>query len=219
MVAAVSARPERKPADLLAGFAVLALLGGFLAYAVIDKGRPAESGYRLNASFAHIDGLAVGSDVRLAGITVGQVVEERVDPKTFAAGVTFTVRPDIRLPDDTAAIITSDSLLGGKYIALSPGGDDRMLRPGATIGETQGSISLEQLLSKFIFSVTDTLTQANQARAHAQQSGAAPVVTSPVAPASVAPSPATSGTPTSGTPTSAPPPLAPLDAPAVGKAP
>ncbi|MBE7620394.1 outer membrane lipid asymmetry maintenance protein MlaD [Gluconacetobacter entanii] len=202
MVAGVSARPERKPADLLAGFAVLALLGGFLAYAVIDKGRPAESGYRLNATFAHIDGLAVGSDVRLAGITVGQVVDERVNPKTFAAGVTFTVRPDIKLPDDTAAIITSDSLLGGKYIALSPGGDDRMLKPGATIGETQGSISLEQLLSKFIFSVTDTLTQANQARAHAQQSGATDAPATP-APAS-APAPA---------------PLAPPDAPASGREP
>ncbi|MBY4640786.1 outer membrane lipid asymmetry maintenance protein MlaD [Gluconacetobacter entanii] len=202
MVAGVSARPERKPADLLAGFAVLALLGGFLAYAVIDKGRPAESGYRLNATFAHIDGLAVGSDVRLAGITVGQVVDERVNPKTFAAGVTFTVRPDIKLPDDTAAIITSDSLLGGKYIALSPGGDDRMLKPGATIGETQGSISLEQLLSKFIFSVTDTLTQANQARAHAQQSGATDAPAMP-APAS-APAPA---------------PLAPPDAPASGREP
>jgi phospholipid/cholesterol/gamma-HCH transport system substrate-binding protein len=202
MVAGVSARPERKPADLLAGFAVLALLGGFLAYAVIDKGRPAESGYRLNATFAHIDGLAVGSDVRLAGITVGQVVDERVNPKTFAAGVTFTVRPDIKLPDDTAAIITSDSLLGGKYIALSPGGDDRMLKPGATIGETQGSISLEQLLSKFIFSVTDTLTQANQARAHAQQSGATD------APAASAPASAP-----------APAPLAPPDAPASGREP
>lgn len=191
MVAAVSARPERKPADLVAGFAILALLGGFLAYAVIDKGRPAESGYRLNATFGHIDGLSIGSDVRLAGITVGQVVDEHVDPRTFSAGVTFTVRPDIKLPDDTAAIITSDSLLGGKYIALSPGGDDKMLRPGATIGETQGSISLEQLLSKFIFSVTDTLTQANQARAHAQQqapaSGNAPATPASPDGASAAP--------------------------------
>ncbi|PYD78022.1 outer membrane lipid asymmetry maintenance protein MlaD [Komagataeibacter sucrofermentans] len=165
MVAAVSGRAGRQPAELLAGFAVLAGLAGLLAYAVLDKGRPHETGYRLNAGFAHIDGLSIGSDVRLAGITVGQVVDERVDPKTYAAQVTFTVRPDIRLPDDTAAIITSDSLLGGKYIALSPGGDDKMLAPGGTIGETQGAISLEQLLSKFIFSVTDTLTKARQDKA------------------------------------------------------
>lgn len=66
---------------------------------------------------------------------------------------------------DSAAIITSDSLLGGKYIAISPGGDTKMLKAGGEISETQGAISLEQLLSKFIFSVTDTLTQANQAKA------------------------------------------------------
>ncbi|WP_395370090.1 outer membrane lipid asymmetry maintenance protein MlaD [Komagataeibacter diospyri] len=174
MVAAVSGRAVRQPAELLAGFAVLAVLAGLLAYAVLDKGRPHESGYRLNAGFAHIDGLSVGSDVRLAGITVGQVVDEHVDPKTFVAQVTFTVRPDIKLPDDTAAIITSDSLLGGKYIALSPGGDDRMLAPGGTIGQTQGAISLEQLLSKFIFSVTDTLTKARQDKAQASRPAQAP---------------------------------------------
>lgn len=100
--------------------------------------------------------------MRLAGVTVGQVVQERVDPTTYKAEVTFTVRPDIKLPTDSAAIITSDSLLGGKYIALSPGGDDQTLKPNAMVNQTQGSISLEQLLSKFIFSVTDTLTRANK---------------------------------------------------------
>ncbi|GBR06294.1 toluene ABC transporter periplasmic protein [Acetobacter oeni LMG 21952] len=135
-----------------------------LALAVLGTGRKSDAGYPLTAGFSHIDGLDTGSDVRLAGITVGHVTSETVDPKTFKASVTFTVRPDLQLPVDTAAIITSDSLLGGKYIALSPGGDTRMLKAGGAVGETQGSISLEQLLSKFIFSVTDTLTQANHAK-------------------------------------------------------
>ncbi|GBQ26592.1 outer membrane lipid asymmetry maintenance protein MlaD [Gluconacetobacter azotocaptans] len=169
MVTAVPVRRGRNPAELAAGCAVLAVLGGLLTYAVIDKGHRHESGYRLAASFAHVDGLSVGSDVRLAGVTVGQVVDEQVDPASFKANVTFTVRPDIRLPTDSAAIITSDSLLGGKYIALSPGGNDAMLHPGATITETQGSISLEQLLSRFIFSVTDSMTRANQQRANQGQ--------------------------------------------------
>lgn len=166
MVSAVAGRMSRNSAELAAGCGVLVLLAGLLALAVVDKGRRHETGYRLHASFEHIDGLSVGSDVRLAGVTVGQVVDERVNPSDFKAQVTFTVRPDVQLPTDSAAIITSDSLLGGKYVALSPGGSEAMLRPGAAITDTQGAISLEQLLSRFIFSVTDTMTKANQQRAN-----------------------------------------------------
>jgi phospholipid/cholesterol/gamma-HCH transport system substrate-binding protein len=168
-------RDRRSAIELAAGFAVLVVMAVLLAFAVIGADRKTDAGYQLGAVFAHIDGLDVGSDVRLAGITVGHVTSETVDPKSFKARVLFSVRPDIHLSSDTAAIITSDSLLGGKYIALSPGGETQLLKPGSMVTETQGSISLEQLLSKFIFSVTDTLTQTNRAKAgNAGSGGAAP---------------------------------------------
>lgn len=155
---------SRSAAELTAGLIVIALLVVMMVFAVIGSGRRSDPGYPLSATFDHVDGLDIGSDVKLAGITVGHVTAETVDPKSFRAQVTFTVRPDVELPSDTAAIITSDSLLGGKYIALSPGGDTKVLKPGAVMTESQGSISLEQLLSRFIFSVTDTLTQANRSK-------------------------------------------------------
>lgn len=169
MASAMAEKSRRSLAELLTGAAVLVGLAGMLAAAVVGEGRKTDTvGYQLSADFEHVDGLSVGSDVRLAGVTVGTVQSESVNPQTFRAHVVFTVRPDIHLSADTAAIITSDSLLGGKYIALSPGGDDKTLSAGATISQTQGSISLEQLLSKFIFSVTDTLTRANKDAAGAQ---------------------------------------------------
>ncbi len=64
--------------------------------------------------------------------------------------VTFTVQPDIKVPADTSATIESESLLGGRYLSLVPGGDDRMLNPGQEIRFTQASVSLEQLLGKFL---------------------------------------------------------------------
>ena len=142
------------PVELLAGLLLLALLAGLIVAAVVSSGRRAESGYRLTAQFSHIDGLDVGSDVRLAGVNVGQVVKETVDPKSFQAVVTMVLRPDIKLPTDSSVVVTSDSLLGGKYLAVSPGGAQATLPPDARIEQTQGSISLEQLLSKFILSVT-----------------------------------------------------------------
>jgi phospholipid/cholesterol/gamma-HCH transport system substrate-binding protein len=141
-------------AETLTGGLVLMIALVFLAYAVAHSGRTAGSGYTLHAQFDHIDGLAVGGDVRIAGVKVGTVTDEQLDPKSFAAIVSMTVRDDIRLPKDSGASIDSESLLGGKYISLSPGGDEADLKPGQTITVTQSSISLEQLLGKFIFSVT-----------------------------------------------------------------
>ena len=69
--------------------------------------------------------------------------------------VTLTVRNDIKLPKDSAAIVSSESLLGGKYLSLQPGGDEAMLQPGQTITITQSSVSIEDLLGKFIFSITN----------------------------------------------------------------
>ena len=68
--------------------------------------------------------------------------------------VTLNLQDNIKLPKDSSAEVTSDGLLGGKFLSLTPGGDSTMLPPGGTITITQSSISLEQLLGKFIFSVT-----------------------------------------------------------------
>ncbi len=145
----------RSLAEVLTGAVVLAVAGIFLAYALLHSGRAGmPEGLRLTASFDRIDGLAVGADVRIAGVKVGSVSESRIDPQTFAAVLTLNVDRSLRLPADTSAEITSEGLLGGKYVSLVPGGSDRMLANGGRITETQGSVSLEALLGRFIFSVT-----------------------------------------------------------------
>ena len=94
---------RRSIAEVLTGAVVLLVAAGFLAYAVAHSGRTAASGYTLYAKFDHIDGLGVGADVRLAGVKVGSVTEERIDPQSFLAVVALTVRDDIKLPKDSAA--------------------------------------------------------------------------------------------------------------------
>jgi phospholipid/cholesterol/gamma-HCH transport system substrate-binding protein len=141
-------------AETLTGAVVLIVALAFLGFALSHSGRSGGTGYTLKARFDHIDGLSVGGDVRIAGVKVGTVTDQAIDLKSFEAIVTMTVRDDIRLSKDTGASITSESLLGGKYIALSPGGDETDLKPGQMITVTQSSISLEELLGKFIFSAT-----------------------------------------------------------------
>ncbi|MXV45104.1 outer membrane lipid asymmetry maintenance protein MlaD [Saccharibacter sp. 17.LH.SD] len=158
--------------ELVVGLVVAVLLAALVVLALLGRHEKSDGGYPLRASFSHIDGLTVGSDVRLAGVTIGHVVSTQIDPHDFQAQVIFTVAPNVHLPTDSGAIITSDSLLGGKYIALTPGGDTKVLQAGSAISETQGAISLEQLLSKFIFSVTDSLQKKNQDGSSSSSAGA-----------------------------------------------
>jgi len=149
---------RRNAAEVLSGAVVLLLAAGFLGFAIAHSGRSSVSGYTLTAKFDHIDGLAVGADVRLAGVKVGSVLDERIDPQSYLAVVTLSVRSGLELPNDSSAAINSESLLGGEYVSLSPGGDTAMLAPGGMITITQSTVSLEQLLGKFIFSVTDLVS-------------------------------------------------------------
>ena len=155
---------RRSITEVVIGAVVLLVAAGFLAYAIANSGRSAAAGYTLYARFDHIDGLGVGNDVRLAGVKIGSVSQERIDPQTFQAVVGFSVRDDIKLPKDTAAIITSESLLGGKYLSLQPGGDEAILQSGQMVTITQGSVSLEELLGKFIFSMTNAPKPGEQSQ-------------------------------------------------------
>lgn len=167
---------KRSLPELLAGAIVLMVAATFLVVAVTGSGRSLASGpgISLTARFDRIDGLGAGADVRLAGVKVGQVTGQRIDPETFLAVLTLRVDAALRLPSDTSAEIQSEGLLGGKYVALVPGGSDRILRNGQEITITQSAVSLESLLGRFIFSVTEMNQPRGGEHAPAAQPPAAP---------------------------------------------
>lgn len=138
-------------AESIIGAIVLIVAGSFLWFAYVQSNLNVGGGYVLQARFDKIDGLNVGSDVRLGGIKVGAVVAQELDPQTFQAVVRFSVDEQIELPVDTAAAITSDGLFGGKYLTLSPGGMADVLIAGDEISETQDALDLIGLISKFMF--------------------------------------------------------------------
>ncbi len=150
----------RSLAEVATGAVILAVALLFLGYAVLNSGRGTVNGdgIRLSARFDRIDGVSNGADVRIAGVRVGSVTDSRIDPETFGAELTMRVDRALRLPADTSAEVTSEGLLGGRYVSLVPGGSDRVLADGGRITQTQGSVSLESLLGRFIFSVTQMNT-------------------------------------------------------------
>ena len=164
----------RSLAEVATGAVILAVALLFLGYAVLNSGRGTVNGdgLRLTARFDRIDGLSNGADVRIAGVRVGSVTDTRIDPRTFGAELTMRVDSGLKLPDDTSAEVTSEGLLGGRYVSLVPGGSDKVLADGGRITQTQGSVSLESLLGRFIFSVTQMNT-GNQNQQQGQAAGGA----------------------------------------------
>lgn len=140
--------------ETIMGAVVLAVAAFFLVFAYTTADIEPASGYQVLAKFDRVDGLGAGSDVRMSGIKIGTVVDQRLDPNDYLAVVRLSIEHDVKLPVDTSASITSDSLLGTKYLNLSPGGSDEMLEPGEAIQHTQGSIDLFALLGQIIFSQT-----------------------------------------------------------------
>lgn len=153
---------SRFAAEVAAGAAVLVLAGAFAFYAAQGAGLTTSSGasYPLKASFRSVDGISVGSDVRLAGVKVGTISNLVLNPQTFMADATVMLRQDIQLPTDSAILISSEGLLGGNFVEIVPGGAPDNLAPGDEIEDTQGAVSLISLLMKFVGGQSDKPAEA-----------------------------------------------------------
>ena len=111
--------------------------------------------YKVSALFNRIDGIKIGSDIRMSGIKIGTVVSQELDNSSFEAKVLMSNDSKIFIPDDSSAKITSDGLLGGNYISIEPGGSDIYLLNNEEIFFTQGSVDLIGLVGEALFSVED----------------------------------------------------------------
>ncbi len=142
---------KRNLIETLMGAVVLVIAAFFVITTYQSSGLKKDYGYKLNALFDKVDGIAVGSDVRVGGIKVGTVVGESLDMDSYRAKLIMGIDKDVRVPTDSTAEIVSDGLLGGKYISLVPGADNEMLKDGGVIQYTQSSVNLEQLIGKIAF--------------------------------------------------------------------
>jgi phospholipid/cholesterol/gamma-HCH transport system substrate-binding protein len=140
--------------ETLVGAAVLAVAAGFLVYAanVSAKSSSFSGGYSVSAEFENATGVAVGTDVRLAGIKVGTVTGQSLNPENYQARIDMMLDSKVSLADDTSAKISSEGLLGGSFIAIEPGGSETKLASGGVIINTQSAVDLWTLISQAMFS-------------------------------------------------------------------
>jgi len=108
--------------------------------------------YTVTARFQSISGLTSGAYVEMAGVKIGTVDSVSLDPERKIAVVNMKINKEVVLSDDVIASVKTSGLIGDKYIRLSPGGSDLMLKDGDMIFETESAVDIEDLVSKYIFS-------------------------------------------------------------------
>ena len=145
-------RADESRTEALAGLAivVVSILFVLLAWQRTGGGWGGSDGMRVTALFPSANGIAVGTDVRIAGLKVGEVAAQRLDPQSFQAEVTLALREGLKIPADSSAAIQTEGLLGGSHVALLPGGAAEPMKNGDTIIETQGAVDMMSLIGGVI---------------------------------------------------------------------
>ncbi len=137
--------------EVIVGGVVLAIAIGFLTYTLRTTGfTGGGTTYDLTASFRSVEGVTAGSDIRLAGVKIGTVSAIALNPTTYRGDTTLQIDADTVIPDDSAAVIASEGLLGGNFVEIVPGGSLENFENGSEIEDTQGAVSLISLLLKFV---------------------------------------------------------------------
>ena len=138
-------------AETLAGLTVIAVAAVFLIYSLTVGGMDRQAGrYEVTAKFGEVGALAPGAVVSVAGVKIGTVSKITLDPKSYLAVAKLSLDHDVKLPSDSTAKVTSDSLLGGAHVAIAPGGAMDDLKPGGEIENTQGSVDLFGLIGQVL---------------------------------------------------------------------
>jgi phospholipid/cholesterol/gamma-HCH transport system substrate-binding protein len=148
---------ERSSLEFSVGlFMVLGLLAlSYLAVRLGDVGLFAKETYSLEARFVSSSGLNAGAFVEVGGVRVGIVEDIGIDFESYESIVRLALDPRIRLQEDAIASIRTSGIIGDKFVKITPGGSDVYLEAGDQIYETESSINLEELISKYIFESGD----------------------------------------------------------------
>ncbi len=134
----------------------LFLIAGFVAfgYLALQLGEVSVFGnsnhYTITAQFDNISGVKKGASVQIAGVVVGQVTKIWLD-EDGVANVSLFLGNDVQVSVDSMASVKSQGLIGDKYVQLTPGGDEEYFKHEEILTDTDSSLDIESLISKFAF--------------------------------------------------------------------
>jgi phospholipid/cholesterol/gamma-HCH transport system substrate-binding protein len=127
-----------------AAFVYLALQLGEVSFLTSSKT------YVIKAEFTNVSGVKKGASVQVAGVAVGEVTAIELGKDDYAV-LSLQVDNSLKIPTDSMASVKSQGIIGDKYIQLSLGGSEELFKPGGLIVDTESSLDIESLISKFAF--------------------------------------------------------------------
>ncbi len=140
---------QNNTVETIIGALVVAVAVAFVYFAWASTSAGSLSGYELQADLPRVDGLSVGTDVRLSGVKVGTIASLSLKPN-YLVNVRIRVASNVQVPTDSSLVVTSSGVLGSSYLSIAPGGDDTMMKNGDKFGHAQGSVDLMGLVGRFI---------------------------------------------------------------------
>ncbi len=136
---------------IVGAFVVVGIIAmAYIAVSFGNIGLLDKNNYVLHADFDSTAGLRSGARIEIAGVSIGSV--GRITLKDYLSSVELKIRKDVKIPEDSIAAVRTNGLIGEKVIKIVPGGSEEYLEDGDTINDTESSVSLEELISKYIFS-------------------------------------------------------------------
>ncbi len=139
--------------ELFAGVFVIIGIASFTYLAVALGGASfiEKPGYTLTASFSSTSGLRSGAIVEGAGVRIGTVTKIEFDNENFESIIHFRINQGVDIQEDAIAAVRTQGIIGEKYIKIIPGGLEELLTDGMELVETESAVSIEELVSKYIF--------------------------------------------------------------------
>lgn len=139
--------------DLELGVGLFMIAGilclGYLSVRLAKMEVFGQKGYDIQAEFSNVGGLKTGASVVIAGVDVGRVTSVKLD--NYQALVSLHLPDGLKIQEDAIATIKTKGLIGEKYVAITPGGSDHIIKPGGRIRDTEPAVDLEQLISSYVF--------------------------------------------------------------------
>ncbi|MGP0031028.1 MAG: MCE family protein [Acidimicrobiales bacterium] len=133
---------ERRP-KVIGVIAVAVIAAAVVAILLLNRSI-FSSGYTVTARFANAAGITKGTDVMVAGVNVGTVTSVKVSGNGVDA--VLSVDHSVQLPQNTAAAVEVETLLGVVDVTLEPqSGWQHPLTNGAVITDTSVPTELYQL--------------------------------------------------------------------------
>ncbi|OIO68926.1 MAG: outer membrane lipid asymmetry maintenance protein MlaD [Zetaproteobacteria bacterium CG12_big_fil_rev_8_21_14_0_65_55_1124] len=143
---------EYKRIEITVGLFVFIGIAGmfYMALKLGEVGGLGADGYHLTAAFGDVGGVRAGADVMIAGVVVGRVDDVHLNERDRAE-VSMRIHDDVKITSDAIASIRTKGIIGDRFIRIGQGGGEE-LSDGGEIEETESAISIEELVSKYIFS-------------------------------------------------------------------